>query len=487
MRLRGVGALALALLCGGCMVGPDYHRPAAPVAVQYKEVRGWTIAHPQDTAATRGPWWQIYHDPLLDSLERRININNQTVKEFEAEYRNAVALVREAQSGLYPTLGLNTGVTRSGGGGGSGGAGSTGGGSVIGGGRGPITDYTLEGSADWAPDVWGKIRREVESQTAAAQVSAADLANAQLSAQTTLATDYFDLRAQDSLERLLQDTAAAYRRALQITQNQYNAGTISRADVVTAEAQLQSVVAQLAGVGVLRAQFEHAIAMLTGTTPDQLSIPFMPLPSAIPVVPPGLPSTLLERRPDIAGAERAMQEENALIGVAIAGYYPTISLSALGGFIGSPLGDLLHAANGIWSIGAAVSEPIFEGGLRPAQVAAARATYDQAIATYRQTVLTAFQQVEDQLAAQRILAQQAQAEAISVAASQRAVEVTLNEYRAGTVAYTTVITQQEQLLTNEQAALTVQQNRFLASVALIEALGGGWMTGDLPSMAAIRN
>lgn len=441
---------------------------------------------PEDTAA-RGPWWEIYHDPLLDSLERRVNINNQTVKEFEAAYRNSVELVREAQSGLFPTLGANAGVTRAGGGGGSGGGSSIGGGSVIGGGRGPSTLETLEGSADWAPDVWGKIRREVESQTAAAEVSAADLADAQLSAQTTLATDYFSLRAQDLLQQLLQDTEAAYRHALQITQNQYNAGTISRADVVTAEAQLQSVVAQLAGVGVLRAQYEHAIAMLTGATPDQLSIPFMPLPTAIPVVPPGVPSTLLERRPDIAAAERGMQEENALIGVAIAGYYPTISLSALGGFIGSPIGDLLHAANGVRSIGAAVSEPIFEGGLRPAQVAAARATYDQAVATYRQTVLTAFQQVEDELAAQRIYAQQAEAEAISVAASQRAVDVTLNEYSAGTVAYTTVITQQEQLLTNEQSALTVQQNRFLASVALVNALGGGWTTADLPSMATIRN
>ena len=486
MRLRCVAALALSVLCGGCMVGPDYHRPTAPVAAHYKELKGWTIVYPEDTAA-RGPWWEIYHDPLLDSLERRVNINNQTVKEFEAAYRNSVELVREAQSGLFPTLGANAGVTRAGGGGGSGGGSSIGGGSVIGGGRGPSTLETLEGSADWAPDVWGKIRREVESQTAAAEVSAADLADAQLSAQTTLATDYFSLRAQDLLQQLLQDTEAAYRHALQITQNQYNAGTISRADVVTAEAQLQSVVAQLAGVGVLRAQYEHAIAMLTGATPDQLSIPFMPLPTAIPVVPPGVPSTLLERRPDIAAAERGMQEENALIGVAIAGYYPTISLSALGGFIGSPIGDLLHAANGVWSIGAAVSEPIFEGGLRPAQVAAARATYDQAVATYRQTVLTAFQQVEDELAAQRIYAQQAEAEAISVAASQRAVDVTLNEYSAGTVAYTTVITQQEQLLTNEQSALTVQQNRFLASVALVNALGGGWTTADLPSMATIRN
>jgi len=477
MRLRSFAALALAVACSGCMVGPDYHRPSAPVPVAYKELAGWTIARPQD-GMMRGAWWAIYDDKLLDSLERQVNINNQTVKEFEAAYRNAVALVREAQSGLYPTVGVDTGVTRSSGGGGGGFSGSSGSGGFS---RGPQTQFTLEGSADWAPDLWGKIRREVESSKAAAQVSAADLANAELSAQATLATDYFNLRAEDSLTRLLQETVAAYRRALQITENQYNAGTISRADVVTSEAQLQSVVAQLAGVGVLRAQYEHAIAILTGHTPDQLSIPFSPLPDTVPVVPPGLPSTLLERRPDIAAAERAMQEENALIGVAVAAYYPTISLSALGGFVGNPVGQLFNAANRVWSLGAAASEPLFEGGLRPAQVAAARATYDQAVATYRQTVLTAFQQVEDELAALRIYEQQAVAQATAVASAQRAVDVTLNEYRAGTVVYTAVITEQEQLLSDEQAALTVLQNRLVASVALIQSLGGGWTTQDLPS------
>ncbi len=446
-------------------------------------------------AIARGPWWSIYHDPLLDGLERQVNINNQTVKEFEAAYRNAVALVREAQASLYPTLGIDTGITRSNGGGGSGNfSSSSGSGSFVsssggggGGGRGPTTNYSLEGSADWAPDVWGRIRREVESQAAAAQVSAADLANAQLSAQATLATDYFDLRAQDSLTRLLQETVAAFRRALEITENQYRAGTISRADVVTADAQLQSVVAQLAGVGVLRAQLEHAIAMLTGQPPDALTIPFSPLPETIPAPPPGLPSTLLERRPDIAAAERAMQQENALIGVAVAAYYPDISLSTLGGFVGNPIGQLLNAANRVWSLGASASETLFEGGLRPAQVAAARASYDQAVATYRQTVLVAFQQVEDQLAAVRIYERQAAAEAVAVASSQRAVAVTLNEYRAGTVAYTSVITQQEQLLTNQQAQLSVLQNRFIASAALVQALGGGWNTGLLPSQSQIRN
>jgi NodT family efflux transporter outer membrane factor (OMF) lipoprotein len=492
MRLRRFAVLAVALAATGCMVGPDYHRPPAPVPVAYKELAGWTTATPRD-AISRGPWWSIYDDPVLDGLERQVNINNQTVKEFEAAYRNAVALVREAQSSLYPTLGIDTGITRSSGGGGSGNfSSSSGSGNFVsssggGGGRGPITNYSLEGSADWAPDVWGRIRREVESQAAAAQVSAADLANAQLSAQATLATDYFDLRAQDSLSRLLQETVAAFRRALDITENQYRAGTISRADVVTADAQLQSVVAQLAGVGVLRAQFEHAIAMLTGRPPDALTIPYSPLPETVPAPPPGLPSTLLERRPDIAAAERAMQQENALIGVAVAGYYPDISLSALGGFVGNPLGQLFDTGNRIWSLGASADEALFEGGLRPAQVAAARASYDQAVATYRQTVLTAFQQVEDELAALRIFEQQAAAEAVAVASATRAVAVTLNEYRAGTVAYTTVITEQEQLLSDEQAQLSVLQNRFIASAALVQALGGGWNAGLLPSQAQIRN
>ncbi len=477
--MRWLVVIALLLASSGCTVGPDYRRPPAPVPAEYKELAGWKIATPQD-AVTRGPWWAIYHDPLLDSLARQVNVSNQTVKENEAAYRAAVALVREAQANFYPVVGVNTGVTRSGGGGGGAG---TGGRSF----GGPITQYTLEGTADWAPDLWGKIRREVESQAAAAQVSAADLANAELSEQGTLVADYFNLRAQDSLTKLLQDTAAAYRRALQITENEFDAGTVSQLDVATARAQLQSVVAELVGVGVLRAQYEHAIAILIGRPPAALSIPYSPLPETIPVVPPGLPSTLLERRPDIAAAERAMQEENALIGVAVAAYYPTVSLSALGGFVGNPIGQLFNVANRVWSLGASASETLFEGGLRPAQVAAARATYDQAVATYRQTVLSAFQQVEDALAALRIYEQQAAAQAVAVAAAQQAVAIALNEYQAGTVVYTTVIIQQEVLLADQQAALTVQQNQLVASVALIQALGGGWSTPDLPSMAQIKN
>ena len=330
-------------------------------------------------------------------------------------------------------------------------------------------------------DVWGKVRRQVESNTAGAQVSAADLANARLSAQATLAIDYFDLRAEDSLVQLLTETVAAYRRALQITQNQYRAGTTASIDYVTALAQLQSTQAELVGVGVQRQQYEHAIAVLTGHAPAELTIAPAPLAAQVPVMPPGVPSALLERRPDIAAAERAMQQENALIGVQVAAYYPDISLSALGEYAGFPLAQLFNASNRFWSLGATGSETLFEGGLRAADVAAARATYDASVASYRQTVLTAFQQVEDALSNLRILEQQDRAERTAVASTRRAVDATLNQYLAGTVAYTSVVTEQTLLLSDQQSALSVQQSRLVASVALIEALGGGWSTTDLPS------
>ena len=345
---------------------------------------------------------------------------------------------------------------------------------------------SITGSVAWDLDVWGRVRRQIESSVAGAQVSAADLANAKLSAQATLATDYFDLRAEDALEQLLRQTVAAYGRALQIVENQYRAGTSASTDVVTARAQLESAQAQLVGVGVQRQQFEHAIAMLTGHAPAELTIAPAPLASDVPVAPPGLPSALLERRPDIAAAERLMQEQNALIGVQVAAFYPDISLSALGGLIGSPLSQLFTISNGVWSLGAAASQTLFSGGARTAAVASARATYDQSVATYRQTVLTAFQQVEDALSNLRILEQQAAAEAIAVQSARQAVESTLNAYRAGTVAYTSVITQQTLLLSVEQAALAVQQSRLVASVALIEALGGGWATTALPDPDAVK-
>jgi NodT family efflux transporter outer membrane factor (OMF) lipoprotein len=491
--VKRLAVLALSLLAG-CTVGPDYTRPDAPAAPAFKELNGWKPAEPQDDI-DKGSWWSIYHDAELDRLERMVEVSNQTVKSFEAQYRAAVALVGEARAGLFPIASLSGSVQRSGGGsssrsrssfGSSGSSsGSTGGGSSRSSG-GPSTIYSVTGTVDWDLDVWGRVRRQIESNVAGAQVSAADLANARLSAQATLAVDYFNLRAEDALAQLLRQTVENYRRALQIVENQYRAGTSASTDVVTARAQLESAQAQLVGVGVQRQQFEHAIAMLTGHAPAELTIAPAPLASAVPVVPPGLPSALLERRPDIAAAERQMQQQNALVGVQLAAFYPDISLSALGGLVGSPVSQLFTLSNGAWSLGAAAAQTLFSGGARTAAVTAARATYDQAVATYRQAVLTGFQQVEDALSTLRILEQQAAAEAIAVQSARRAVEATLNAYRAGTVAYTSVITQQTLLLSDEQAALAIQQSRLVASVGLIEALGGGWDTGALPDPAAVK-
>jgi NodT family efflux transporter outer membrane factor (OMF) lipoprotein len=475
--------LWLCVLLAGCMVGPDYKRPDAQVTpVAFKELAGWKISQPAD-AVDKGAWWSIYHDPELDRLERMVEVSNQTVKQFEAQYRNAVALVAGARAGLFPTVGLSAGVTRSGSGASSSSGRSTSvtSGSSFGSSSRSDTQYNASGTIAWDLDVWGRIRRQVESNTAAAQVSAADLANAKLSAQAALATDYFDLRAEDALAELLAQTVADDRRALQITENQYRAGTSSSIDYVTALAQLQSNQAQLVAVGVQRQQFEHAVATLAGLAPADLTIAPAPLAAAVPVLPPGLPSALLERRPDVAAAERTMQQQNALIGVQVAAYYPDISLSALGEYAGFPLAQLFNASNRFWSLGANASETLFNGGLRAADVAAARATYDASVASYRQTVLTAFQQVEDALSNLRILEQQAQAETLAVNSTRRALDATLNAYRAGTVAYTSVITEQTLLLSNQQAALAVQQSRLVASVALIEAVGGGWSTSDLPA------
>jgi NodT family efflux transporter outer membrane factor (OMF) lipoprotein len=472
--------VSLAFSLAACSVGPDYHRPAAPVPAAFKELDGWKSATPR-AKIEKGAWWSVFDDPVLDGLERQVTVTNQNVKQAEAAYQQAVALVREAQAGLFPTLAASAAVTRQT-------VANLGVFAGLGGsetGR-AITQYSLQGNASWDVDVWGRIRRQVESQQAAAQVSAADLANATLSAQSMLATDYFDLRSADSLIQVLTDTVTAFRRTLQITENEHGLGTASRGDVETADAQLKTTQAQLVGVGVQRAQFEHAIAVLTGHAPADLTIAKGRLAVEVPTVPTGLPSTLLERRPDIAAAERTMAEQNAQIGVAVAAYYPDISLTAAFGFAGDPASKVFSVANEVWSLGAAASETVFDGGLRRATLAAAHAGYAQDVAAYRQTVLSAFQQVEDNLAALRNLEQQATAEDAAVASARRAVDVTLDEYRAGTVAYTSVVTEQTLLLSDEQTALTIQQNRFVAAVALIQALGGGWQSSDLPAKTAIR-
>lgn len=474
-RILTVSALALA---AGCTVGPDYQRPSAPVPSAYKEA-GWKTATPED-GANRGDWWSIYRDPVLDGLERQIDVSNQTLKAAEAAYREARAVVAEAQAGYYPTISLTGSGTRSGQGSG-----------IVSGegeGRSGVTSSTvnLGAAATWDIDLWGRIRRTVESDVANAQASAADLANARLSAQGQLATLYFELRASDEQTRLLDASVQAFTRSLQITRNQYAAGVAAQTDVVTAETQLEQTRAQLIAVGVQRAQFEHAIAALVGKPPADLSVAPAAMPPDVPAPPAGIPSALLERRPDIAAAERLMAAGNAQIGVAIAAYYPDLTLSASYGFASSGLSNLLRASNSLWSLGPSLAETVFDAGLRSAQVAAARATYDQTVANYRQTVLTAFQQVEDELAALRILAQQDLVEKNTVRLAREAEQLTLNQYQQGTVAYTAVVTAQTTRLTNEETALSILQSRFVASVALVEALGGGWNAADLPSPEQVK-
>jgi NodT family efflux transporter outer membrane factor (OMF) lipoprotein len=480
--MRGAGLCGVAATCVAlfaCKVGPDYRRPDAPVPAAYRELPAgtadWKPSSPRDSA-DRGNWWVIFDDPELDMLERQVNVSNQNVKEFEAEYAEAVALLKEAQSQLFPTISASGGVTRGGGGGGTTSTSST-----VGSGPGGVakTEFKLEPSISWQPDIWGSIRRQVESRKAGVQVSRADLVNAQLSAQATLAADYFDLRAADSLKKLLTESVAEYGRALEITQNQLAGGTASNGDIAAAQAQLQSAQAQLVAVDQQRGTFEHAIAVLTGHLPSDLAIPQAPLTSTVPVIPVEVPSALLERNPAVAAAERQMQQENALIGVAIGAYFPQITLSALGGYAGDPLSQLFRIGNRIWSIGASATDTVYDFGNRSAEVRGARATYDQFVATYRQTVLSTFQQVEDELLALRVLQKQAQFQSEAVQSAQTAAAVALNEFTAGTVAYTTVITANQTLLTDQQSALTIQQNRLVASVTLIEALGGGWDASQL--------
>ena len=468
-------SLCLSLALANCTVGPDYLRPEAPVPAAYKELKGWKRAVPGDDR-DRGPWWAVFKDKKLDSLEPQIAISNQTVAASEAAYRQSLALIKETQAALFPTITVNYNPT-----------GFHDGASVAGGSGFSTTRAisTLSANATWDLDLWGKVRRTIESDVSGAQVSAADIANAKLSTQSLLATAYYNLRSADALQALLDRSVNAFRRTLAITQNQYAAGTVSKADVATALAQVLNTQSQAINVGIQRAQFEHAIAALIGRPPSELTIPASPLGYKLPNIPVSVPSALLERRPDIAAAERAMQQQNALIGAAIALYYPDVTLSGLFGFMGS--GALaLSLANEVWTVGATAVQTAFDAGLRDAQVEAAMASYQQSVANYRQVVLTAFQQVEDQLAAVRILARQQVVADGAVRAAQVELDTLLNQYRAGTVAFTAVVVAQATLLSDEQSALAVRQNRFLAAVALIEALGGGWDTAELPNNAELE-
>ncbi len=485
-----IGALTLTLLLTGCTIGPNYSREAAPVPAGFKELKGWKRATPSDDIA-RGDWWTVYKDRALDALLPQIEVSNQTVAAAAAAYEEARAVIREAQSALFPvaTVGYTATRTRTGplalGANTSAGAGSFG---AVTGSRGAVyrTTYTVPISATWDLDVWGRIRRQIEANTSGAQASAADLDNAKLAAQAQLAVAYFNLRASDSLIALLSSTITEYRKTYDIVNNQFKAGyAVTAGDVATADAQIATTEAQLANARLQRAQFEHAIAVLTGRPPAELGVGPRSLGQHIPNIPVTVPSALLERRPDIAAAERTMEEQNALIGVAEAAWFPDISLSAMLQYIG-PIPLPLNISRSIASIGAAATETVFNGGLTAAQVDAARAVYWQSVANYRQTVLTALQQVEDELAAIRHLSRQVAEEQRAVKDQRTAVDVFLNQFRAGTVAFTTVVVAEIQLLADQEAELTARQNLFLASVNLIVALGGGWDTMLLPTQGQLQ-
>ncbi len=482
--------LIATLLLSACAVGPNYRRPSVATPPAFKEApnaqNGWVIGQPMDTI-DRGAWWSVFNDATLDGLERKVAIDNQTVAQAVAAYDQARALTAVDRAGLFPTISLTGSGQRSGSGGGSGGGGSGGfvdsNGNLISGGGGASsqTRYNAALGASWAPDVWGRLRRQVQSDRALSQASAADLANARLSAQTLLASDYFLLRILDAEKRLYDETVATDQRAYDITNNRYQAGVAAKADVITAQTQLITAKATQANVAVQRQQTEHAIAVLAGMAPAELTIaPVETLNRSVPTPPVLVPSEILQRRPDIASAERNAASASAQIGVQVAAYFPTFNLSGSYGYNASTLGSLFNSSNDVWSYGLSAAETLLDFGARKARVRQARAAYAQRVASYRQTVLSAFQNVEDELVALRVLGQEQGLRDQALVSARLAEQLALNQYKAGTVDYTTVVSAQNTSLQAGEAALQILQQQQAASVALIEALGGGWTVADLP-------
>jgi NodT family efflux transporter outer membrane factor (OMF) lipoprotein len=476
-------APSLALLCAaaviafqlaGCTVGPNYQRPStAAIPASFKEApEGWKVAQPSD-AADRGDWWAIYNDAQLNALEDQLNAQNQTIAQYAAAYRQARALVGEARAAYFPVISGSASGTRSR----TPTRVSNAGGSFP---SGAINNnFNLGLDATWEPDLWGKVSRTVGAQEAGQQGAAADLANARLSAQATLAQTYFTLRSLDAQQKLLDDTVVAYQKALVLTQNQYAQGVAGRADVIQAQTQLQSAQASAIDNGVARAQNEHAIAVLVGQPASTFSIPPSPLDATPPVVPLSMPSALLERRPDIASAERKAASANEQIGVAMSAYFPSLTISATGGFESSVLSQLLQLPSRFWTLGPSLAGTIFDGGLRSAQTEAARAAYDQQVATYRGTVLAAFQDVEDNLASQRILAQEVVVQQQAVESAKHALDIVVNEYKVGTTDYQNVLSEQTTAFLAQQKLANLAGSRMVSSVGLVKALGGGWSVAQM--------
>jgi NodT family efflux transporter outer membrane factor (OMF) lipoprotein len=491
---RRVGFTALAagmavlLLLDGCVVGPKYHRAPVDTPAAYKELDGWKVAQPQDTSL-RGKWWEAFGDPQLNSLEEQVNVSNQNIAAAAASFLVARAMVKEARAQLFPTLTVGPGATwehpsstvRAN----TSTTGTTGGTGTTQTSVGTFADYILPFDASYQVDLWGKIRNQVKANVYAAQASAADLQNVRLTGQAEVAVDYFQIRAQDAQKQLLDQTVKAYQESLDLTRALYQTGIDSDESVAQAETQLDTAKAQDTNLGILRAQYEHAIAVLVGKPASSFSIPVEPLNANPPEIPAGVPSQLLERRPDVAAGERSMAQANAQIGVARAAYFPSLTLSASAGLESSSIAKLFTWPSRFFSAGPQMSETLFDGGLRRATMQQFRANYEETIANYRQDVLTAFQQVEDNLASLRILSQELQEQDEAVTSAQRNLTIATDRYRLGLDPYLNVITAQTALLSNEQTSVNLKMERMTSSVQLIEALGGGWDASQLPSAASM--
>ncbi|NMY51745.1 efflux transporter outer membrane subunit [Pseudomonas sp. WS 5011] len=461
--------LALSLALSACAIGPDYQRPQLQTPAQFKQIEGWTQAKPGDVLE-RGSWWQLYGDSELNALVERLNVSNQNLAASEAQYRQARALVRGARAAFYPSLSSSAGATRSSQGNGS----NTSSVSTTSSTGGISKSYELGLNAAWELDIWGKLRRSLESSRASYEASAADLAALKLSLQAELVQNYLQLRVLDDQQRLLDATVAAYERSLKLTENQYNAGIVPKSDVSQALTQLKSTQAQAIDLKWQRAQLEHAISVLIGVPPSELSIAVREQLPALPAIPVALPSQLLERRPDVAAAERRVIAANAEIGVAEAAWYPDLTISASGGYRGSSFADWIDLPNRFWSLGPQLALTLFDGGARSAELDRSEAAYDQTVAQYRQSVLDSFREVEDYLVQLRVLQQEAVIQQEALDAARESLRLIENQYRAGTVDFNSVVSVQATALNNERTTLSLLGNRLTASVQLIAALGGGW-------------
>jgi NodT family efflux transporter outer membrane factor (OMF) lipoprotein len=465
-----LGTAGVLLFSSACMVGPKYRRPAAPASPAFKEElpAGWKDAQPNDEAL-RGKWWKVYKDPGLDALEDQVAISNQNVLSADAQFRAAKAAVSVARASLFPTVTTSPSATRSG-------AGAAG----------PRSLYTIPIDFIYQIDIWGSIRRGVAANSAIAQASAADLENVRLLYQAELAADYFQIQGLDATRQLFETTVQSYEKNVELTQNRFDGGVASMGDVALAQTQLETARAQLVDLGVQRSQFEHAIAVLTGKPPSDLSIPAIAIQVPPPAALVGIPSALLERRPDIAAAERQVAAANEQIGIAKAALYPSLTLGASAGTQSAAIVDLLTLPSRFWSVGPQLAATLFDMGKRRAQVKVTEATYDATVANYRQTVLTAFEQVEDGLAQLRILAQEAAIIDRAVKAAQQSLQISTDQYRGGLTNYLQVITAQNSTLQNQRTAVDILTRRLVASVSLIQALGGGWDASQLPSSHDLR-